>query len=44
MYCILQILKRASRNKEELAIVKPIEGTVFTEEDFAKFEREYVVD
>lgn len=39
-----QIIKRATRIKEEPEIVKPEEGTVFTEEDFIKFEREYVVD
>ncbi|KAG8296477.1 hypothetical protein J6590_056036 [Homalodisca vitripennis] len=38
------IVKRAKRSKEEPEIVKPEEGTVFTEEDFVMFEREYVVD
>ncbi|XP_054286801.1 active regulator of SIRT1-like [Macrosteles quadrilineatus] len=38
------IFKRGSRCKEEPEMVESVQGTVFTEEDFAMFEREYVVD
>lgn len=38
-----KIFKRA-RKEEEVEIVKPEEKTVFTEEDFQMFEREYIFE
>jgi len=40
----ISIFKRGSRCREEPKVVESVESTVFTEEDFAMFEREYVVD
>lgn len=41
---MLQIFKRANREREEVEIVKTEEKTVFTEEDFQMFEQEYVFE